>query len=119
LLKLHPWQRRLSKVFKFKVGDQLQIVSGRDKGKKGTVEKVLPSENKLIVSGVNIYKRHRKATRSQSAGIYEIARPIPVSKVRIICPKCSKLTRIGFIIEGKTKTRLCKKCKGELTAQRS
>ena len=106
-------------MFKFKVGDQLQIVSGRDKGKKGTVEKVLPSEDKLIVSGVNIYKRHRKATRGQSAGIYEIARPISVSKVKIICPKCSKLTRVAIVIEGKTKKRLCKKCKGELTIQRS
>jgi len=106
-------------VFKFKVGDQLQIVSGRDKGKKGTIEKVLPSENKLVVNGVNIYKRHRKATRSQSAGIYEIIRPISVSKVRIICPKCSKLTRVSFIFEGKTKKRFCKKCKGNLTTQRS
>lgn len=102
-------------MFKFKVDDQIQVVSGRDKGKKGKIEKVLPSENKLIISGINIYKRHRKATRSQSAGIYEIARPISVSKVRIICPKCSKLVRIGFIIEGKTKNRFCKKCKGSLT----
>jgi len=102
-------------MFKFKVNDEVQVVSGRDKGKKGKVEKVLPFENKLIISGVNIYKRHRKATRNQSAGIYEVARPISVSKVRVICPKCAKLTRVGFIIEGKTKNRFCKKCKGSLT----
>lgn len=99
-------------MFKYKVGDEVLITAGRDKGKKNKIEKVLPRENKVVVAGVNIYKRHKKATSSQKAGIYETIRPISVSKVSVICPKCSKPTRIGFKINGKEKNRVCKKCKG-------
>lgn len=99
-------------MFKFKVGDEILILSGKDKTKKGKIEKVFQKEAKIIVSGVNIYKRHKKASRSQKSGIYEIARPIDVSKVAIVCPKCAKPTRVGFLIDTKTKKRICKKCKG-------
>ena len=99
-------------MFKFKVQDDVFITAGRDKGKKGKIEKVFPKENKVVVSGINIYKRHKKVTRSQAAGIYEIARPISVASVQIICPKCEKLTRVGFSKVGKEKQRICKKCKG-------
>ena len=99
-------------MFKFKTGDEVLITTGRDKGKKGKIEKVLKGENKIIVGAVNIYKRHRKATRTQPAGIYEIARPMPLASVAIVCPKCSKPTRVGFLFEGKTKNRICRKCKG-------
>ena len=101
-------------MFKFKVGDEVQITSGRDKGKKGKVEKVIASENALVVAGVNIYKRHRKVTRNQKAGIFEIARPISVAKLVIVCPKCGKPTRVGFTQEGSSKNRICKKCKGRV-----
>ncbi len=102
-------------MYKYKVGDQVQVTTGKDKGKKGKVEKVLETENKLIVSGVNVYKRHRKVSARQAAGIYEITRPILASKVAIICPKCGKLTRVGFQMDGKIKIRTCKKCKGTIT----
>ena len=101
-------------MFKLKVQDQVLITAGKDKGKKNKIEKILPSENKVVVSGVNIYKRHRKATRNQAAGIYEVIRPMSVANVAIICPKCSKVTRAGFIYEGKSKIRICKKCKGRI-----
>lgn len=101
-------------MFKFRVGDEVIVTAGRDKGKKGKVEKVLQKENRLIIEKINVYKRHRKVTRSQPAGIYEIARPIPVASVAIICPKCAKPTRIGFTVEGKSKSRICKKCQGLL-----
>lgn len=100
---------------KYKIGDEVQVTTGRDKGKKGKIEKVLAKENKIVVAGVNVYKRHRKVTRRQPAGIYEITRPILASKVAIICPKCAKTTRIGFTTEGKTKVRICKKCKGRMS----
>ncbi len=106
-------------MFKFKLGDEVQVISGKDKGKKGKVQKVLENENKLVVTGVNIYKRHKKATKNQQSGIFEVTRPITTAKVQIICPKCGKLTKVGFQVNGKTKERICKKCNGVLTLQRS
>lgn len=101
-------------MFKFKVGDEVIITVGKDKGKKSKVEKVYSGQNKLIVSGVNLYKRHKKVSRNQPAGIYEIPRAIDSAKVAIVCPKCGKVTRIGFKIEGNTKIRICRRCKGSL-----
>lgn len=103
-------------MFKFKVGDEIQVTTGRDKGKTGKIEKVYLKENKVVVAGINIYKRHRKVTRTQPAGIYEIARPLSVGNIAIICPKCGKQTRAGFTMEGKIKVRICKKCQGRLTS---
>lgn len=97
---------------KFKKGDEIQVTAGKDKGKKGKIEKVIATENKVVVGGVNTYKRHRKVTRSQPAGIFEVVRPIDIAKIALICPKCSKQTKVGFKLDGKTKQRICKKCKG-------
>ena len=99
-------------MYKFKKGDEVQVTAGRDKGKKGKIDKVLIKEARAAVSGVNIYKRHKKATARQGAGIYEIARPMPVANIALICPKCQKQTRVGFSTEEKNKVRVCKKCKG-------
>ena len=104
-------------MFKFKKGDDVLVTTGRDKGKRGKIEKVLVSENKVVISGVNIYKRHRKATRNQAAGIYQVTRPVNASSIAIICPKCLKPTRVGFKIEGKNKNRICNKCKGLITTK--
>lgn len=101
-------------MFRFKKGDDVVITNGRDKDKRGKIEKVLLKENKVVVSGANIYKRHRKVTRTQPAGIYEVIRPVEVSKIGLICPKCSKQTKVGFKLDGKTKQRICKKCKGAI-----
>lgn len=101
-------------MFKYKIGDEVLITAGREKGKKGKIEKVLPKEDKVVVGGVNVYKRHKKVSRSQPAGIYEITRPITVANIALICPKCNKSTRVGFEKEGKTKIRICKKCKGRI-----
>ncbi|KKR78038.1 MAG: 50S ribosomal protein L24 [Candidatus Curtissbacteria bacterium GW2011_GWA1_40_9] len=106
-------------MFKFKTGDEVIVTAGRDKGKKGKVQKVWGKEYKLTVSGVNIYKRHKKATRSQKSGIFEVNRPITVANVQIICPKCGKQTKISFQTIGKFKERVCKKCKGIVTVERS
>lgn len=101
-------------MFKFRVGDEVQVTTGKDKSKKGKIEKVLKRENKIIVAGVNVYKRHKKVTRNQPAGIYEIMRPILSSKVALICSKCGKPTRVGVATEGRTKVRICKKCQGRI-----
>lgn len=102
-------------MFKFKVGDEVKISIGKDKGKSGKIEKIITRENKIVVGGINVYKRHRKVSKNNPAGIYEITRPIDVSKITLICPKCQKLTRVGFIQDNKTKKRICKKCKGVLS----
>lgn len=101
-------------MFKFKKGDEIIVTSGRDKGKKSKIDRVLSRENKIMASGINVYKRHKKVSQNKAAGIYEIIRPIDVAKIAIICPKCSKQTKVGFKIEGKTKLRICKKCKGTI-----
>lgn len=101
-------------MFKYKVGDEVLITSGKEKGKKSKIEKVLPGENKLIVAGINIYKRNKKATRSEKSGIFEVVRPISVASVQVICPKCIKPTRIGFALFDNHKNRICKKCKARI-----
>lgn len=102
-------------MYKFKKGDEVLVTSGQDKGKRGKVEKVFIKEAKVVVSGANIYKRHMKATAKRGAGIFEIARPVPVANIALICPKCAKVTRVGFSTEGKNKVRICKKCKGVIS----
>ena len=103
-------------MFKLKEGDEIVVTIGKDKGKKGKIEKVLKGENKIVVPAINIYKRHRKATASQKSGVFEFPRPMRTANVALICPKCSKQTRVGFEIEGKKKYRVCKKCHGRLSS---
>lgn len=101
-------------MFKLKAGDEIVVTIGKDKGKKGTIEKVLKGENKIVVGAINVYRRHRKATASRKSGFFEFPRPINTANVALMCPKCSKQTRIGFETEGKKKYRVCKKCHGRL-----
>lgn len=93
-------------------GDKVKIISGKDKGREGKIEKIYRKSNKTLILGINTYKRHLKKTKENNqGGIVEISRPIDISKVMLICPKCQKLTRIGFKIENSKKYRYCKKCK--------
>ncbi len=103
------------KIKKIKKGDEVMVVSGKDNGKKGKVEKVFSRKNKVLVSGVNLYKRHLKArSQSQPSEIITITKPLPITNVIIVCPKCKKTTRVGFKIEKNSKTRVCKKCNAEI-----
>ena len=99
---------------KIKKGDLVEIISGKDKGKRGKVLRVIPKEMKVIVEGVNIVKRHQRPNpRMREGGIVEREAPIYASKVMLVCPNCSQRTRVGFkVVEGK-KVRYCKKC-GEI-----
>ena len=100
------------KKIKIKKGDTVKVIAGRDKGKTGKVEKVLVKQNKLLVSGVNLYKRHLKPQgQNRPGGIVDIAKPLDVSNVSLICPKCGQAARVGFLIDkNKNKQRICKKC---------
>ncbi len=96
---------------KLKKGDQVKIIRGKDAGKNSSIEKVLVKENKVLVNGVNQYKRHVKARmQGQSSEIITITKPLGVSQVAFVCPHCKKQTRIGYSIGKGTKTRICKKC---------
>ena len=95
---------------KLKKNDQVKIMSGKDAGKISSVEKVYTKENKVLVSGINQYKRHVKArTQGQSSEIITITKPLTVSKVALVCPNCKKQTRIGYSNDKGLKTRICKK----------
>lgn len=96
-------------------GDTVLIISGKDKGKKGKVLGALPRENKILVEGVNLKKRHQKPKKSGEKG-QVVTKPAPfdASNVKIICPKCGKAARIGYRILEKKKYRVCKKCGQEI-----
>jgi large subunit ribosomal protein L24 len=100
---------------KLKKGDSVKVVVGKDVAKSGVIEKVFTKENKVLVSGVNQYKRHMKSrTQGQKSEIITITKSLPVSNVALICPNCKKQTRIGFLIKKGGKVRVCKKCEKEL-----
>jgi len=113
-------------VRKIRKGDTVQVITGEDKGIRGTVQRVIigrrrdgtrdPNDVRVVVSGVNLVKKHQRRTpdvRTQY-GIIEMEAPIHISNVALVCPKCDKPTRVGFrVFEDGTKARYCKRC-GEL-----
>lgn len=91
---------------KIKKGDKVRVLLGKDRGKTGTVERVFVKTSMVLINGVNTYKRHtkpRKEGDQSTGGIIEKVRPLLMSKVALICPKCGKMTR----------SRICNKCKNE------
>ena len=77
--------------------------------------RVLPDRNKVIVDGVNVAKRHQRATRATTqGGIIDKDMPVPASKVALLCPSCDRVTRIGYRFDGAKKVRICRKCGGDL-----
>jgi large subunit ribosomal protein L24 len=86
----------MSVKLKIKKGDNVVVLTGRDKGKTGTVMKVMPKESRVIVQGVNVVKRHTRPAAGQQGGIVEKESTIHVSNVSLIDPKTSKPTRVGF-----------------------
>ncbi len=96
---------------KLKKNDEVIIVKGKDKGKKGKIEKIYESIGKVLVPGVNLYKRHYKSRlQNKPSEIIEITKPLPIANVALLCPNCHKMTRVGYKIENKEKIRICKKC---------
>lgn len=96
---------------KLKKGDNVKIVSGKDKGKSGKIEKVFSKLGKVLVTGINQYKRHLKArSAGQPSEIVTITKPLPLQNVALICPHCKAQTRIGFSLEKNGKIRVCRKC---------
>jgi large subunit ribosomal protein L24 len=96
---------------KFKKGDEIIVTSGKDKGKKGKIEKILPKKQMVVVAGINMFKRHTKSQGQNKGGILDIIKPVNVAKIAFFCSTCKKAVRIGFEIDGDQKIRICKKCK--------
>jgi len=101
---------------KIKKGDKVKMTKGKDRGKVGKVIKVFPRENKVIVEGLNLIKKHLKPRREGQKGeIVSLPRKVFVSNVMLICPLCHQATRVGYrsFAKGK-KVRICKKCQEEI-----
>ena len=99
---------------KFKVGDTVKITIGKDKGREGKIEVTFPKEGVVLIPGINIYKKHVKGQSGQKGGIYELPRPLGMGKIALVCPKCKKVTRVGFRVLENEKVRVCRKCGKEI-----
>ena len=100
---------------KLKKGDNVKIIKGKDKGKTGKIEQVLPKENKVLIANVNVFKRHLKArSQTQPSEIVTLTKPSAESSVAFVCPKCKQTSRIGYKIEKSVKYRVCRNCNSEI-----
>ena len=97
---------------RLKRGDEVVVLSGKDRGKRGKVQEVHPSSSRVVVAGVNMAKRHTKANPNQNVkgGIVDQLVPLAIAKVMLVCPHCGKPARIGYRVDGDTKERFCKAC---------
>lgn len=96
---------------KLKIGDQVRVLLGKDKGKQAKIEKIYPQKGQVLLSGINLAKKHVKPRgERQPGGVVDVAQPLAVSKVALVCPKCNQPTRIGFKLGRDQKYRICKKC---------
>lgn len=97
---------------KLKLNDQIQVITGKDKGKKGLIIKILSKQNKIVVEKVNIRTKHIKKTTQKPGEKIQFEAPIDSSNAMLICPQCGKLSRVGYKkLESNKKQRICKKCK--------
>jgi large subunit ribosomal protein L24 len=95
--------------FKIKKGDQVVVITGRDKGKKGEVLEVLRAELRVRVQGVNMVKRHRRATQNDAGGIISMEAPLHISNVAHVDPESGAATRVGFEVRDGEKVRIAKR----------
>jgi large subunit ribosomal protein L24 len=97
---------------KVRRNDTVEITTGKDRGKRGEVRRVLPKQQRLVVAGANIVKRHRRQrTATEASAIVELEAPLHVSNVLVVCPACTRAVRVGFrILEDERKVRFCKRC---------
>ncbi len=111
-------------AMKLKKGDLVQVISGKDRGKQGRIIESHPVERRVIVENLNLVKKHRKprALRDSSrmgqqqvqpGGVFDVAAPIPISNVMVVCPTCNRATRVGYEFRdtksGRTKVRVCRR----------
>ena len=98
-----------------KQDDLVMVIAGRDKGRRGKVQRVIPDKGKALIEGLNMVKRHLRAGAegARQAGIIDKEMPIDTSKLMPVCPACDKPTRVAIkVLENGSKARLCKRCEG-------
>jgi large subunit ribosomal protein L24 len=96
---------------KIRTGDEVLVTSGRNKGQRGVVRQNLIAKDRVVVEGVNIVKKHIKRGRARQAGIVEVEAPLHVSNVKLVCPSCGQVSRVGIRQDGDgNNERFCKKC---------
>lgn len=102
---------------KIKKGDRVRVIQGKDRGREGVVNRVIPKENKVLVEGINIAKKHVKPRgEDQKGGIIRVEKPLHVSKVMVVCPACNQPTRLGYQVDKKgDKHRICRKCESVIS----
>jgi large subunit ribosomal protein L24 len=98
-----------------KKGDTVEVISGNDLGFRGTVQRLLPKKNRVVVAGVNVVKKHQRPVRAGrsevQAGVIEFEAPISISNVMLVCSHCDERTRVSFSQqEDGSKVRVCKRC---------
>src|SRR3989344_2775298 len=100
---------------KIKKGDNVKVITGKDRGKIGKVVKTLFLQGKVLIENVNVFKKHVKPKRANEKGqVIFVSRPINVSNVQLLCQACGRPTRIGNKIDGKDKIRFCRKCNAKI-----
>jgi large subunit ribosomal protein L24 len=106
-----------------KKGDTVEIISGKDKGKRGQILRSLPKEDRVVVEGINLHKKHTRQNkqtgsgRSIKGGTVEFPAPMHISNVMLVCPKCSEATRVSHTQGGAGARRVCKSCGASLDAK--
>jgi large subunit ribosomal protein L24 len=103
---------------KIRRNDTILVITGKDRGKRGTVIRVLPKENRVVIEGLNIAKRHSKPTAKQPhGGIVEFAAPMATSNVMLVCGACNKPTRSASKVTADGKVRICTHCQAALVTE--
>jgi len=105
----------MNAMIKIHKGDNVVMLGGKDRGKSGKVLSVFPRENRIVVEGLNLIKRHTRARQQGQTGqIITKERPVSAASAAVICKSCGKPTRVGYRVGGDIKVRICKKCKSEV-----
>jgi len=98
-------------------GDTVKVLIGKDKGREGLVVKAMPKKDKVVVQGLNLFKKHIKPSQGKPGSIIEKERSLAVSKLAVICPSCKKAIRVAYQIDKSgEKSRICRKCKSILNS---
>ena len=100
---------------KIKKGDNVLVISGKDKGRTAKILKSFPKELKILVEGLNAKRKHVKPKKQGEKGqVVSVPSPMDVSDVKFLCPKCGKASRLGYKVTADKKFRICKKCQSEV-----